>query len=301
MRSSPPAAPTSSPAERMQVRDLLRDGTRRLREAGLDSADREAEWLLGRLLGMTPTELYLADLAVPAEAARMFMEQVRARRQGEPLQYLLGDAEFFGRTFAVRPGVFIPRPETECVVEAVLAHLRGASGPLRLLDVCTGSGAIAVTLAAELPACHLVALDVSWDPLEVARGNARRHGVLQQIQWVQGRGIDALCPGERFHGLIANPPYIPSAQVGQLPFDVRHEPVLGLDGGPDGMRDLRSLFAGAPQVLRPGGFLALECGEAQAAPLLAAAASAAWVAGARPLHDLSGRPRGVLMTRSWTG
>jgi release factor glutamine methyltransferase len=216
----------------------------------------------------------------------------------------LGEAEFFGRTFAVRPGVFIPRPETEVVVEAALTRLRALAQrlgrPLRLLDVGTGSGCIAVTLARALPACAVVGIEVSWGALQVAAANARRHGVSERVHWVHGRGLEPFSPGARFDGLLSNPPYVPSGLVQQLPLDVRREPSESLDGGPDGMRELVGLLGGAPQLLNPGGVMALECGEDQAEPLLRAARGARWAAESAALGDLTGRPRGVLIVRAWT-
>ncbi|MBI2104751.1 MAG: peptide chain release factor N(5)-glutamine methyltransferase [Candidatus Omnitrophica bacterium] len=280
-------------------RRLVREGARRLQAAGLAHGRYEAEWLLGRLTGTSPLELYLRGEGEepPAPIAERFLSQIDARAAGTPFQYLLGEAEFCGQPFAVRPGVFIPRPETEAVVEAALRALRErqrrAGASLRLLDLGTGSGCIAVTLARALPACVVVGVELSWEALCVARQNVLRHGLASRVQLVQGRWTQPLRGA--FDGVVANPPYIPSAQVDHLPLDVRQEPRASLDGGGDGMRDLSELMRQAPRLLAPGGVLALECGEEQTAPL---AAAAGWARDVSPLRDLAQRPRGILAIKA---
>ncbi len=281
-------------------RALLQQGTVRLQRAGCEHAERESAWLLSALTGIAPLELYLATAPLPAATVERFLAQVDVRAQGTPLQYILGETEFFGLRVAVEPGVFIPRPETEAVVEAMLAALQllqaEAGRPLRVLDLGTGSGCIALTLAHRLPACLVVGVELSWGSLLAACANAARLGVTERVRWVQGNWLEGI--RGPVDAIISNPPYVPTAQVDRLPLDVRCEPRLSLDGGTDGMRDLRTLIAEAPRVLRPGGVLALECGEEQAAELLALARSARWVATATALADLAGRPRGILVHRT---
>ena len=279
---------------------IVREGARRLQAAGVAHARHEAEWLLGRLVGAAPLEIYLRPGPVAGRVAERFFSQLDARAQGVPLQYLLGEAEFFGEPFAVTPGVFIPRPETETVVEHALRALRarqaGRGRPLRLLDLGTGSGCIAVTMARALPACVVVGVELSWVALRVARQNVLRHGQRGRVHLVQGRWTQPL--RGLFDGVIANPPYVPSAQVDHLPLDVRQEPRMSLDGGDDGMQGLGEVMARAPQVLAPDGVLVLECGEEQAPALVRTARGAAWVRTASLLRDLAGRPRGVLIVRA---
>ena len=271
----------------------------RLQEAGVPNARHEAEWLLGGLTGERPLDVYLQDPLLSDGDAERFFAQVEARVSGTPLQYLLGEAEFFGARFAVAPGVFIPRPETETIVEAALQALRGRAAalgrPLRLLDLGTGSGCIALTLARELPACVVVGVELSWSALCLARQNVRRHGLEERVRLVHGSWFSPV--RGLVDGVVSNPPYIPSAQVDRLPLDVRQEPRLSLDGGEQGTRDLLHLIAEAPRVLRSGGVLALECGEAQVEALGRAAASQPWVQTVRSLHDLGGSPRGILITK----
>ena len=280
---------------------VVREGTGRLRAAGMEHARVEAEWLLSRLVGAQPLDLYLEDATLSSQTVERFFAQIEARASGIPLQYLLGEAEFFGATFAVAPGVFIPRPETETIVEAALQALRPRAAalgrPLRLLDLGTGSGCIAVTMARELPSCVVVAVELSWNALALASRNVRRHGVGARVHLVQGRWLSAV--RGRVDGVISNPPYVPSAQVDHLPLDVRQEPRLSLDGGDRGMRDLRQLLDGMPDVVEPGGIVALECGEEQVGELVRFASEAAWVQSASPLRDLADRPRGLLIRTSW--
>ncbi len=279
---------------------LVREGIARLGAAGIEHARQEAEWLLGRLLGAKPFELYVEEREVPGPMVDHFFAQLDARARGIPLQYLLGEVEFLGDRLSVGPGVFIPRPETEAVVEAALGPLRAiaarAARPLRLLDLGTGSGCIAVALAKRLPACFVVGLDVSWCAVCIAQRNVRRHGLEAVVRLIQGRWTEAL--GGTFDGIISNPPYVASAQVDRLPLDVRREPRISLDGGADGLRDLWQLMDQVPRVLAPGGLLVLECAEEHVDVLVRAASAASWVERVSPVQDLAGRPRGILVIRT---
>lgn len=276
---------------------LVREATRCLQAAGIEAAQREAEWLLSRLLGTAPLALYLEEREVPTDRATQFLSQIDARAAGKPLQYLMGDTEFLGERIRVAPGVFIPRPETEAIVEAALPALRTRQArlgrPLRLLDLGTGSGCIAVLLAKRLPPCAVVAVEVSWDALRIARQNVEQHQLTGSVHLVQGQWLKPI-RGD-LDGIVSNPPYIPSRQVDQLPLDVRQEPRLSLDGGEDGMRIVRQVITEAPRVLRPGGLLAVECAEEQVAPLLRIASTDPRVKTVSPLHDMARRPRGLLI------
>ena len=284
----------------MNTQSVLREGAKRLQALGVAHARYEAEWLLGRLVGLRPLEVYLEDAPLPPEMAERFFSQIEARASGVPLQYLLGEAEFLGERFAVMPGVFIPRPETEAIVEPALQALRRLetelARPLRVLDLGTGSGCIAVSAARALPTCAVVGVELSWIPLVVARQNVLRHGLASRVSLVQGNWLEAI--RGTFDGILSNPPYVPSAQVDHLPLDVRQEPRVSLDGGDAGLQDLFAILAQAPRVLRPSGIAMLECGEEQVNRLMDEAAMAAWVHGVHALHDLAGRPRGVLLTRA---
>ena len=280
--------------------ETLRQGITRLQSAGVENARSEAEWLLARLLEVKPLELHLDDSPLPLEAAQQFLAQITARASGIPLQYLLGDAEFFGLRLAVAPGVFIPRPETEVIVQAVVEALRERSGelqrPLRLLDLGTGSGCIAISLARALPACVVVGVELSWRPLCAARENIARYGLTERVHLIQSRWMEAL--RGTFDGMVTNPPYVPSQQVDRLPLDVRQEPRLSLDGGRDGLREVRVLLEQVPEHLSPGGIVAIECGEDQADYLASQLRPSPWVGSVRVLADLAHRPRGVLIIRN---
>ena len=282
-----------------QVRELIHRGAHRLHTAGIKPARRETEWLLSRLLGLHSVELYLDEPPVSDEVARRFFTQIESRAAGIPLQYLLGETEFFGATLAVSSGVFIPRPETETIIAVAIEALRKRAGrlsrPLRLLDLGTGSGAMAIALARALPACVVVGVEVSWNALLVARQNIRRHRLEARVQLVQGRWLSAMRGS--FDGVVSNPPYIPTARMNQLPLDVRQEPRVSLDGGEHGMRDALEVLAASRQALDPGGLLVLECGEEQVETLCRTAAAWPWVATVNPIVDLAGRPRGLHLTR----
>jgi release factor glutamine methyltransferase len=270
-----------------------------LEQAGLEQARQEAAWLLGHLLGLKPLELYLREEPVPPRVVERFRSQLDARASGVPLQYLLGEAQCCGARFLVAPGVFIPRPETEAVVEAAIGLLRERqrelARPLRLLDLGTGSGCIAVALARALPTCVVVAVELTWDALRIARQNVLRHGLASRVWLVQGHWGEAMSGG--FDGIVSNPPYVPRAQVERLPLDVRREPRVSLDGGEDGMRELRELIAQAPRMLAQGGVVVLECGEEQVGVVMRAASASPWVKTASPIADLAARPRGVVIRR----
>lgn len=292
--------PDPSLAVPRSARAILRAGTERLTAAGVANAAHESAWLLSGLTGVGPTELYLQEPRLSEGAVTRFFEQISARAAGMPLQYLLAEAAFCGERFRVGPGVFIPRPETEAVVEAALQALRMRQAeverPLRLLDLGTGSGCIALTLARALPTCVVIGVELSWVSLRTACANGARLGLSGRVAWVQGRWLEGI--RGPMDGVISNPPYIPTAQVDRLPLEVRREPRLALDGGGDGMQELRALMAQVPRVLASGGVVALECGEDQVEPMRRRAHAASWVETATALTDLAGRPRGIVLTRT---
>lgn len=295
------------------ARSVMEFFTVRLAKAGFENAAQEATWLVSREIGLLPLELSLREGALDQRAVARLEAQAARRCAGEPLQYILGEAPFFGATFAVEPGVFIPRPETETVVAVFLERLRATGGkkgpapffakrgqapplpPLRVVDLGTGSGCIAVTLARELPACLVVAVELSWTTLSVARRNVLAHGMAARVACVQGDWLQPL--RGVVDGIISNPPYVPSRQVDGLPRDVRHEPRLSLDGGPDGLDPARRLLRQASERLAPQGVLVLECGEDHAGQLLDEVRRLPWAASAELIIDLTQRPRGVVATR----
>lgn len=283
--------------ERRTVRDLIRAGTQQLEAAGQVNARHEAEWLLGQLIGVRRLELYLEERTVEAPVIAAFFTQIHARAFGTPLQYLLGEAEFFGERFLVAPGVFIPRPETEAVVDAALQVLRPMAQrqtrALRLLDLGSGSGCIAVTLARALPACVVVAVELSWNALTLAQRNVHRAGLSGRVHLVRSSWCEALAGA--FDGVLSNPPYVPSATVDQVPLDVRQEPRLSLDGGAQGLVALYQVLDSVPRILKPGGVAAFECAEEQVEVLIEQARARRWGARVTPIVDLARRPRGIMI------
>ncbi len=272
----------------------------RLREAGVGSPLAEAEWMLAALLGCSRTELYLDEGALAPEEASQLDAWVGRRASGEPLQYVLGATEFFGHRLCVAPGVFVPRPETEALVERAVAHVRGVvsrSGEAcQVIEVGAGSGAIAISLAKGVPACLVVAIELSWEALQIAAANTVWHGVDDRVCLVQADATEALRGPVAL--LISNPPYVPSGELTPRGVLTTGDPRLSLDGGPDGMALHRRLLAHAPRLLAPGGVVCLECAEPQAAVLQAEAQAAPWVSRAEVIRDLAGRPRGVWVVRA---
>lgn len=246
------------------VRSALADAGQRLVAAGVADGAREADWLLAHVLDCSVGALRLqANGPLSREAAEAFSALVERRARREPIQYILGTEEFAGLTFRVTPAVLIPRYDTEVLVEQAVARLAGR-GPVRVADIGTGSGAIAVAVAHRLPEAHVVAVDLSAEALAVAQQNAAANGVAQRVTFRQG---DLLHPlgGEVFDAILSNPPYIDAAEVGTLMPEVRDwEPHLALSPGADGLALYRRLAAQGPVLLAPGGFLAVEVGAGQA-------------------------------------
>lgn len=238
----------------MILREALRLAAERLSRLN-GEARLEARLLLELVLGQPRTWIYqhLGSELESAQVARL-NQLLEARLAGEPLAYLLGKREFYGRDFLVDRRVLIPRPETETLIEHALAfiHNESPSRP-RVVDVGTGSGAIAITIAAEVPGARVIAVDQSAGALTVAAENARRHGVADRVKFLQGDLLVGLAGP--FDLILANLPYIPTAEIAKLQPEVRGEPRGALDGGPDGLDLYRRLFAQASDVLAPHGGL----------------------------------------------
>jgi len=242
---------------------LLERGAQELERAGVSRSRWEAEVLLRQAMGCS-RETLLADLAEPveAEAAGYFFQLVDRRRGRVPLQYLLGSQEFWGLTFQVTPAVFIPRPETECLVEEAIRRL--GHRPVRVADVGCGSGCVAISIAASLPDSQLYAIDLSPAALAVAGENARRNEVSSRIEFLQGDLLHPLLDRSEpplLDAVVSNPPYVPEPDLVGLQPEVKdHEPRMALAAGPDGLDVVRRLLPQAESLLVPGGFLLLEIG-----------------------------------------
>lgn len=221
----------------------------------------DAQVLLAAALGRPRTWVAARPELVPDAAQReRFAALVARRRAGEQVAYLRGEREFWSLPLRVTPDVLVPRPETETVVEAVLARIEPDAAHA-LLDVGTGSGAIAIAVARERPRCTVTATDVSERALAVARANARALGA-DNVLFARGAWYDAV-PGQRFRLIASNPPYVKETDPVLAKGDLRYEPALALAGGPDGLRELRAVIAGAPAHLEPGGMLVVEHGADQ--------------------------------------
>lgn len=256
--------------------------------AAADRPQVEAELLLAHLLDCTrPHLLTHLDDALAPERAAAYQALVERRAAGEPLPYLTGRAPFFGREFAVTPAVLIPRPETELLVELALDWL--AQHPrARVVDVGTGSGCIAVTLARHAPEARLTATDIAADALAVARRNAQRHGVAERVDFVRA---DLLAPLAGADLIVSNPPYVATGEWDALPPSVRREPCGALLAGADGLDAVRRLLAQAASRMRPGGLLLVEIGAGQGDAAQALAQAAFPQAKCEVLRDLAGKDR----------
>lgn len=247
--------------ERWTVLKILKWTTDYFAGKGIDSARLEAELLLAATLELDRVGLYV-NFERPLDSAELsaFRERVRRRALREPLQYILGEAEFWSLTFKVNPAVLVPRADTEILVEEALKRIDGAA---RVLDVGTGSGAIAISMAHEKAEIQVTALDCSEPALAVARSNASSLGLKERIDFLTGDL--AMLPSGPFELIVSNPPYIPSSDWEKLMPEVRdHEPRLALDGGDDGLHAYRLLAGQAGHLLTPGGWLLVEVGIDQA-------------------------------------
>ncbi|MSS72110.1 MAG: peptide chain release factor N(5)-glutamine methyltransferase [Candidatus Latescibacteria bacterium] len=241
------------------VSRVLHWASEQLSQAGVENPSVDAERLVQHVLGAPRLDLYLNPdrPLTPSESARL-RDALRQRCSRIPLQHLTGETEFWSLPFFVNDAVLIPRPETESLVEAVLAQLRDIPHP-RIVDIGTGSGCIAVSLAHERPEGLVVATDLSPAALRVARANVLRNKV--HVRLVAGDLIEPFGPSVQFDAIVSNPPYIRREGIETLQPEVRdHEPRLALDGGEDGFSVHRRLVACAGRHLRPGGWLALEVG-----------------------------------------
>ncbi|MBI3920520.1 MAG: peptide chain release factor N(5)-glutamine methyltransferase [Armatimonadetes bacterium] len=250
------------------VSDLLEGAIRDFRAAGLDNPRLNAEILVGHVTGFKRVEVLInLDEEVEEETGELLRALVERRSRHEPLQYITAQQEFMGLSLKVDPSVLIPRCDTETLVEAVIERCRLLDSP-RLLDVGTGSGAIAISLAHYLPEAHVVATDVSAQALEVARENARAQGVTSRITFLHGSLLEPLTgessPGLTFDFIVSNLPYIPTADIDSLQPEVcQFEPRVALDGGEDGMTHYRLLAAQSPEFLKEKGSLVCEIGVGQ--------------------------------------
>lgn len=278
----------------LTVLEIIKRTTEFFQKHGIESPRLNAELLVGHSLGLKRMQLYLQFERPLAEAELAKIRPlVKRRSEREPLQYIVGTTEFGGLTLKVDRRALIPRPETELLVE-IAKELFAAAPPARVLDLGTGSGAIALALANHFATAAVMAVDVSAEALALAGENAASLGLAERVKFLQSDWFAAVPAEERFDLVVANPPYLSDAETRETAPEVqKFEPWNALSAGPDGSEALRRIIAAAPQRLTAGGGLLLETGIAQHAQLLEAA-KAAGFASAESRRDLTGRDRFVI-------
>ena len=268
------------------------------KEQGVDSPRLTAEILLGFCLDIKRLDLYLQhDRPLEASELAKFKALIKRRCQGEPVAYITGEKGFFESEFQVAPGVLIPRPDTEVLLETAMAFLGKKDSRANVLEMGVGSGALIVSLAQACPDHSYFGSDISPMALETARKNARR--LLETpIEFFQGSWLEALSPDVDFDLILSNPPYIPSHDIEDLARDIReYEPRLALDGGEDGLDCYRLILESAASHLAPGGILAMEMGYDQKPGMSALVDSRSGFLPPRFIRDLAGHHRVVVLEK----
>lgn len=309
--ATPPSAPNTAATDAWTTRRLLGWMTEAFTKKGLDSPRLSAELLLTHVLGCDRLKLYMdADRPASPLERDTLRDLVGRALKHEPIDYLVGEKWFFGMAFHVSPAVLVPRPSTETIVEQVLLHARAEPGfggktgeGLRIADVCTGSGCIAIALLRHLNKATAIATDISAEALAVAKKNAERHTVADRLELLQGDLLSPLAEaiggvGRDLHYLLANPPYIPDHEWDAVPPNVKdYEPHSALRGGSDGMMFVRPLVEHASEFLRPGGVMMIEVAACTAEQVANLASKQGDLEHARVLNDLDGLPRVVVASR----
>ena len=280
------------------LRQNLNESRALLRDGGITECDVEAEALLRHVLGLCRSEflalVYGGDRLVTPSQSTHLKSLLERRLSGEPLAYIVGTREFYGLDIGVNEHVLIPRQETELVVEIVLEYLPSFGPVPRVVDVGTGSGAVALAIAANNESIDLIATDISHQALDVARRNASRLGLDERIEFVRCDMLEAV--GGPVDIIVSNPPYIPSGQIGRLQAEVQREPIVALDGGDDGLEPFRRLLAQAKDKVARGGVIVVELMPEQ----MEAAAEIARqtipnLSGLRTREDLMGNARALIL------
>ncbi len=280
----------------MRILELINKTTPYFEKQGVESPRLTIELLLAHLLKKRRLDLYLEfERDLDEATLTALREMVRRRVEGEPLQYITGEVEFCGLRFAVDRRVLIPRPETELLVETVVAGVRSQESGVRIIDLCTGSGCIAVSLLKKLPDdAELWATDISADALSVAESNAKRHGVEKRIRFLKGDLLSVLPDSLKVDAIVSNPPYIASGDWAGLPKEVKDfEPTQALVAGEDGLEVYRRIAADARRFLLPDGFLCLELGAGQRAAVERLLTGNGWTMD-QVVKDLQGHERVIV-------
>jgi release factor glutamine methyltransferase len=298
--------PGLCPAKGTALREALRLSIEFLSSSGVADAPSEAEYLLTHVAGARRHELFTnKERRLTASESSALDGSLRRRADGEPAQYITGTAWFMGLPFTVTPDVLIPRPETEIIVEEALGLVAGKGGEATVIDLCTGSGCIAISIATMLPGAAVYATDISGRAIEVARRNAEAHGVSGRVRFLEGDLFGAFVEegGEGLRGrvdlVVSNPPYVPEEEFKTLAPEVRdHEPRVALIGGGDGLDFIRRIAWEAPGYLCPGGLLLMEIGFGQAGEVRGIFEEDAGYAGVDIRKDYSGIDRVVRALRA---
>jgi len=261
----------------------IKEAAQELLNRGIESPELNARLLLAHVLAIPEWQLIVYRDKVTTEQANQFNQLIKKRSQRIPLQHLIGSVGFYGLDIQVSPNALIPRPETELLVETVIATIRThypSQTPIKLLDLATGTGCIALSLAKEIPKAQVWGTDISDAALKLARKNAADSGLENRVTWIQSdlwKGMED--PELRWDCIVSNPPYIPSHEIEELEPEVRdHDPMLALDGGEDGLNFYRALADQAAQWIHENGFIFLECGKDQAPEIKKLFNEASWFA-----------------------
>lgn len=254
------------------VGSAVRELTAHLARAGIGGAAGDVRRLVAGALGISGADILKApERGLNAAELQLLQTYVERRRLHEPVSRILGERDFYGRTFAVSPATLDPRPDSETLVDAALEIVREEdwmSQPLRILDVGTGTGCLLLTLLCELPQATGLGTDISAAALDVAAHNAGRHGLPQRVEWLHADGLENIVGP--FHLLVANPPYVRTADIAGLEPEVRNfDPSEALDGGPDGLAMYRRLARGIATVIQAAGWVVFEVGHDQADQVIA--------------------------------
>ena len=278
----------------MTIAKLLQTATDRLTRARIDEPAANAQWLLAYVLNVTRTWLLVnGSFEVDEKGQKQFEKLLARKQEGEPLAHITGVQPFCGLDMIVTPDALIPRPETEDLVHQAAAHF-DKKGHYTFLDMCTGSGCIAVALAVKFPHARVLAVDISQAALQVAQQNIRKHKLQERIELLQSNLWENVMG--TFDLIISNPPYIPTENLAGLSREVKREPRLALDGGEDGYKVTRPLCEAAESFLAPGGLLALELDDGQPWPLARGLAEIGWKAIVK--KDIFNVERFVFATRN---
>lgn len=244
----------------MSTLELIKDISKEFSDKGIDSSNVEAETIVQDVLGCNRIALYLEDITLSENQSLSIEKMVSRRLSGEPLQHIIGSVTFYGNKIYVKKGVFIPRPETEILVEKAIQHaLRLDKEGLNILDLCTGSGCVAISLTKALNACKIIASDISDAAIKLSNHNAKLNSVSEKIDFIKSDLFDVLSKYKgSFDIIVSNPPYIDSKHIEKLPNEVKCDPIAALDGGVGGLDFYRRIINEAELFLKEEGDIFLE-------------------------------------------